>query len=209
MKKSNVAQQAAAQITQSPTAMEEIKPIPILLEKTQVVCETSKGRITIHLSKENLNSKKYLLQMVEDKYFEAGGGVAFFRVNDAMTQFGPREKIYKYKGLKQEERDLHPIKDRKKRIPWIRGDLSMIGGVHMVLCKSNKTRMGLNDHDTVVGHVSEADMANVIDKLYMYNDPIDHPKIKGPTQGEVWDKGWAYLNAEFPLIDRIISCVAN
>lgn len=168
----------------------------------EIECLTSKGTLVITLSPETApNGVAELTKMVRANFFE---DIAFFRVNEDITQFGVRERTFKYKSTW--ERDLnHP--DKKQRKPWRRGDVAMIGGTQMVIVKKDSRVMGLNDHDTVVGRISENDMKAIIDHLYMYNDIIDHPKRgPGPDQTEVYRKGWSYLNERFPLVDKIIRC---
>ena len=82
----------------------------------------------------------------------------------------------------------------------------MIGGTQMVIVKKSGTTMGRNNHDTVVARIPDEDM-RVIDALYAYNDIIDHPsRGPGPDQSEVYRGGWKYLEAEFPLVDKIKRC---
>jgi hypothetical protein len=96
---------------------------------------------------------------------------------------------------------------RELRQPWQRGDVSMIGGVHMVIAKKSNTNMGKNNHDSVVGRITPVDDVKVIDALYAYNDIIDHPHgPPGPDQSELYEGGWQYLNARFPKVDRITRC---
>jgi len=173
-----------------------------IAEPSEIECLTTKGNLVIKLSPESApNGVAELTRMVRANFFE---DVAFFRVNDHITQFGVREKTSPYKS--KWERDLnHP--DKSQRKPWKRGTVAMIGGTQMVIVKKDSRVMGLNNHDTIVGRISEEDMATVIDRLYRYNDIIDHPHGgPGPDQSEIYRHGWKYLNEKFPLVDKIIRC---
>lgn len=61
---------------------------------------------------------------------------------------------------------MHSCALRSLRRPWVRGDVALIGGPHMLIVKRNNTPMGLNDGDVVVARLSEKEMTNVIDKLH-------------------------------------------
>ena len=143
-----------------------------------------------------------------------GGGVAFFRVNEWITQFGQVGKEYKLPkapGMNydkdDEVRDRNPFQNKASRIPFKRGDMNLLGGTQYTIVRKPNRHMGVEDHDTVVGRISESDMQRVIDKLYAYNDIIDHPKRgPGPDQTMIWQYGWAYLDRDFPLVDRIKGC---
>jgi len=125
-------------------------------------------------------------------------------VNKDITQFGVRPKSSDYHFKVDWERDLN-VKT-SLRVPWKRGVAAMIGGTQMVIVKRDSKLMGLNNHDTIVGRLSEEDM-KVIDRLYKYNDIIDHPRGgPGPDQTKVYRLGWDYLKQEFPLVDKITSC---
>lgn len=168
-----------------------------------VVCETSKGTIRIELDRESAPlGVQQLVAMVKDNFLE---DVAFFRVNADITQFGVRERVFKFSFNKQWERDLNPL-PRQEREPWKRGTVAMIGGTQMVIVKRDSSVMGRNNHDTIVGRINEDGM-KVIDQLHMYPDHIDHPRgPRGPDQTDVYQHGWKYLNENFPLTDRIVRC---
>ena len=176
---------------------------PLDSNKSDVIsCQTSKGDIDITLDPVSApNGVIELKRMVQNKFLT---DMAFFRVNDDITQFGVREKVFKYKS--NWKRDRHHESLKAKRKPWTRGVMAMIGGTQMVIVKKDSKVMGLNNHDTIVGRLDEKSMM-VIDKLYAYNDIIDHPhRGAGPDQTDVYLKGWKYLEEIFPLIDRIITC---
>jgi len=168
-----------------------------------VRCETTKGAFRMATNGARApKSVAALLAMVRGAWFR---DVPFFRVNEEITQFGVRPREFKFP-LREWERDLNPEPERAKREPWVRGDVSMIGGPQMVIVKRGNARMGVNDHDAVVARVPPQDM-RVIDALYAYNDVIDHPKRgPGPDQARVHAEGWEYLKREFPLVDMIVSC---
>lgn len=164
-------------------------------------CRSTKGDFDVLLNhKESPNGVTELVNMVRAGFFNS---LAFFRVNHYIVQFGVREKTFKYRS--DWERDLNQI-PRDERQPWKRGVMAMIGGTQMIIVKNPNQYMGLNNHDTVVGTISEDDMP-VIDNLYAYNDVIDNPKgAHGPSQVEIYEKGWPYLNQNFPLVDQITGC---
>lgn len=114
--------------------------------------------------------------------------------------------MFKYKNIL--ERDLNSEPDKSKRAIWRRGDVAMIGGSQMIIVRSDTGHtMGQNNHDTVVGRIPEADMLRVFDNLYAYNDVINYPtRGPGPDQGDIYNRGWTYLNEKFPLVDRITGC---
>jgi len=188
-----------------------------------ILCETSKGPFRIVLSDAATSPKatKFLSYLVDIGFWSGGPpggpeskGVAFFRVNEWITQFGAHGKAYKVPkapGMNYDKdgevRDLNAIADKKKRIPFKRGDMNLLGGTQFTIVRKPNKYMGVEDHDTVVGHVPEEDMRNVIDKLYAYNDIIDHPhRGPGPDQTRIYAEGWAHLEREFPLVDRITAC---
>lgn len=165
------------------------------------------------------NSRVVLSAMVRSGFFNAGVGddlgVAFFRVNDVATQFGVKEKPYKFDFRKHlgnltEDWKLDPnlIKDQSKRRSWGRGSVYMIGSSQMVVVRANGHHgQGHGDFETITATVPEEDMKLVFDRLYAYNDHIDNPKgALGPDQGDIYRKGWEYLNKDFPLVDRITKC---
>jgi cyclophilin family peptidyl-prolyl cis-trans isomerase len=164
-------------------------------------CQTTKGPFDVVLDRETSpNSVTELTRMIHANFFE---DIAIFRVNNYIIQFGVRDKTFKYSS--NWERDLNKV-PKESRQPWKRGDMSMIGGTHMLIVKHPNMYMGINNHDTVVGTISENDM-RVIDAMYAYNDPIDNPNGDlGPDQVKIHLEGWKYLNQNFPLIDKITSC---
>ena len=168
----------------------------------QILCETTKGTIIITLDPvSSPNGVAEVKKMVQAEFFSE---VAFFRVNDDITQFGVREKGFNYHS--EWIRDENNW-DKTKRRPWKRGVVAMIGGTHLVIVKKDSNVMGLADHDTIVGTIAEDSGMEVIDQLYMYNDIIDHPnRGPGPDQTAIYRRGWKYLNEQFPLVDKFLGC---
>ena len=195
---------------------QQLKALRIIVREPEKVieCETSRG--TFHMivdSQGSPKSAKVLLGMVEQGWFNDAKGVAFFRVNEVATQFGVRERVYKFdwKALNLTEiweRDPNPIKNPKKRHSWPRGVVYMIGGTQMVVVrKTSHHGQGHGDFESIVARIPEEDMKRVFDELYAYNDHIDFPERGlGPDQGDIYWWGWNYLNEKFPLVDKIFSC---
>ena len=180
-----------------------------------IYCQSSKGPFRIILNpKDAPIGVKVLKEMVKTRWFDEGDGVAFFRVNKVATQFGVKEKIFKFnwKALnisdRVEWRDPNPEPDKKKRRSWPRGVVYMTGGTHLVVVRTNGHHgQGKQDFESIVGRVPEDDMVRVFDNLYAYNDPIDYPHLgPGPDQVKIYQRGWKYLMDEFPNVDRITSC---
>jgi hypothetical protein len=96
-----------------------------------VRCSTTKGVIHFVLNeREAPRSVATLKAMVASGWM---ADVAFWRVNDVATQFGVRYKDVKFPVRSDWQRDLHPEPNRTLRKPWVRGDVSMIGGAHMFI----------------------------------------------------------------------------
>jgi hypothetical protein len=190
------------------------QPRPPVLASSVILCESTKGPFRIRLApaSESPKSTRFLTHLVQSGFWEVGGGVAFFRVNEWITQFGAKGREYKLPrvaGMSTDDhtRDANPEPDSAKRPPFKRGDMSLLGGTQFMIVRKPNRHMGVFDRDTVVGRISEPDMQNVIDRLFAYNDIIDHPKRgPGPDQTEIYRRGWAYLDALFPKVDRITSC---
>ena len=144
-----------------------------------VVCDTSKGTFRLVLNeREAPNSVATLKKMVEARWLE---DVAFFRVNDVAVQFGVKGKEFKFPLRGDWERDKHPVPEKALRKPWVRGDVSMIGGPHMFIVKKNTSIMGLNDLDGVVARIPQEDML-VVDALYRWDHRISHRRRNSGAQ---------------------------
>jgi cyclophilin family peptidyl-prolyl cis-trans isomerase len=182
----------------------------------EVECQTTKGPFRISLfPEESPKAVAYFKHMVTSRFWSQGKGVAFFRVNEWITQFGQVGKEFKlrkegspFSSFRDEFiRDRNPFTNPKQRVPFKRGDMNLLGGTQFTIVKQPNRHMGVFDFDTVLGRVSEVDMRNVVDNLYAYNDIIDHPnRGPGPDQTLIYEYGWAYLDRDFPLVDRITSC---
>jgi cyclophilin family peptidyl-prolyl cis-trans isomerase len=174
-----------------------------------VQCKTTKGdfRIVLNPSDAPLGVK-YFRKMVETRFFDKK--IAFFRNNNVMTQFGAVQTQLTPDFVKElDRRDLNPHGAdpfERKKYPWPRGSLALIGGTQMLIVKKQNKAMGINRQDAIVGKIPEEDM-HVIDSLKMFNDNIDNPKgDPAPNQGDIFREGWTYLEREFPKVDAILSC---
>lgn len=97
--------------------------------------------------------------------------------------------------------------DKRKAHPWPRGTIASIGGKHFVVVLKENKHMGTNRHDAALGVINEDDMARVFDKLYRYNDIINHPKGgPGVDQGKLMRDGMDYIRKDFPRTDLILGC---
>ena len=75
-----------------------------------------------------------------------------------------------------------------------------------MVIKANR-HMGVNRHDAPLGFISEEDMVRVFDRLYKYNDIVDHPHgPPGVDQGSLMREGMPYIKREFPKTDIILGC---
>lgn len=178
-------------------------PQPSLLRRNYVTCQTSKGPFTVQLDYDAApNSVRQFLHLVDSGFFAK---IAFFRVNESITQFGVRGRGTGPRVTSEWTRDLNKEPVRELRTPWKRGVFALIGGTHMIIVKRDSTVMGQNNHDTVAGWVDEQGM-QTIDALFAYNDVINNPKGGGPDQRALYAQGWAYLDREYPKVDYITSC---
>ena len=194
--------------------------------RPRVRCETTRGPFVLELRPDlAAHGVQRILRMVDMGFFDdrrAAGqpkfeGVAFFRVNSAITQFGASK--YRPAGLQHVDwwklQDNHPqggegrddaSKALRKANPWPRGTIASIGGTQMVIVRKANRQMGTSRHDASAGRVVEG-MESVIDKLFAYNDIIDN-RHGGPgvDQGALMSGGMKYIEDEFPKTDRITSC---
>jgi len=152
--------------------------------------------------------------MVNGGFFDQG--IAFFRVNQWITQFGAdylKRKPDPFKALRgPAEQDRHPygptdspedVKERKKH-PWVRGTFAWIGGTQIVIVRKANPQMGTNPLDAPAGMVVRG-MEEVIDQLdHSYGNAVDNQK--GPDQGRIMQEGNDHIRREFPKTDFINSC---
>ncbi len=178
-----------------------------------VRCSTSKGEFTVRLAPELApNGTRFLLDITRAGYWSqpAPHSVHFWRVNDAITQFGIAKRHTRasdpFLAWRQgADRDVHPYGgagddprsvELRKAHPWPRGTMASIGGFHFVIVKHGSRHHGINRHDAPLGTISEEDMA-VLDALHMYGDPIDNKRgPAGPDQTRVMDEGDEYIARE-------------
>jgi len=180
-----------------------------------VVCDTSKGIFKFELRPDLApNGTDYMIRAVESGYFNQG--IPFFRVNRHLTQFGITKRGHRETDLFLSTRDgalrdLHPTgglyNETARRLnPWPRGSIASIGGRQLVVVIEANSQMGTNRHDAPMGFIDEKYMVNVFDRLYKYNDLINHKSGGGVEQGKLMSEGMSYIEREYPLTDRIISC---
>lgn len=170
---------------------------------------TTKGQFTVELRADLApKSVARLKAWIKEGYFNGPGGIAFFRVNQWITQFGPdeyglRPQFKELRRFDEKDRDANPC----HRQPWALGTLALIGGNQMVLVLTPNDAMGTNTLDAPAGYVVEG-MA-VLHSLYKYNDPIDNPNGgPGPEQGKLQAPGGQkYLKDHFPDLDYITNAV--
>jgi peptidylprolyl isomerase len=170
------------------------------------VFATTKGNFTVELRPDLApKSVARLKALIRAGYFE-NDAVAFFRVNQWITQFGcdehdARPQFRALRVFEKNDRDTNPC----NRSPWSLGTMALIGGNQMVLVLKPNDSMGTNDKDAPVGYV--VDGMDVLHSLHRYNDPIDNPKGgPGPEQGKLQAPGGAeYLRTQFPELDYIRS----
>ncbi len=179
-----------------------------------VRCSTSKGDLTVRLAPELApNGTKFLVDITRAGYWSQPPphSIPFWRVNDAITQFGIAKRHARVndpflKWREGAERDVNPFGgagddprsvELRKAHPWPRGTMASIGGFHFVVVKRANNRMGVNRHDAPLGFIAEEDMAAVVDRLYQYGDPIDNKHgPAGPDQTRVSEDGDEYITRE-------------
>lgn len=174
-------------------------------------CRTTKGDFEVTLRPDLAPSAVNRLQeMVEIGFFNQG--IAFFRVNQWLTQFGADQHGRAddpFASIRRPlTKEVHPDLKRNnaKLSSWERGTLALIGGTQMVIVIHPNPNMGTNSHDAPAGFVTKG-MDTVFDSLHQYNDPINNPKgAPGPLQTGIFKEGLAYIEREFPQTDIIKSC---
>lgn len=190
-------------------------------------CETTKGDFEVELRPDLApHGVQRIRAMVQIKFFDQG--IAFFRVNQWMTQFGADQLPRHRKGpdpfssiRSASANDLHPdlvalkgtnatsatSPTKRALTPWVRGTLALIGDTQMVVVTTPNPNMGTQPHDAPAGFVNKIGMETVFDHLHRYNDIINNPKgDPGPRQERIFQEGMAYMDREFPQADVIKSC---
>lgn len=177
-------------------------------------CNTTAGQFVVELRHDLApNSAARIQEMVEIGFFNQG--IAFFRVNNWITQFGADQtgrQPEPFPSIRSERgKDSHPdmslpeYKKGDKLTPWVRGTIASIGGTQLLVVITPNSAMGAAGHDAPAGFVVSG--MEVFDRLYKYNDIIDNPKgDPGPTQGEIFKSGLTYIHDKFPKTDIIHSC---
>mmetsp|Transcript_36564 Transcript_36564/g.58670 ORF Transcript_36564/g.58670 Transcript_36564/m.58670 type:complete len:183 (+) Transcript_36564:259-807(+) len=177
---------------------------------------TTKGEFEVELNPELApKSVQQLLRMVRVGYFNQG--IAFFRVNQWITQFGVDHHGRKpdpFKMLRKPfDQDRNPYgpgksKDdlrKRKAHPWKRGTFALIGGTQMIIVRKANPQMGTNELDAPAGTVVRG-MEEVIDQLdHSYGNAVDS-NGKGPDQVRIMNEGNEHIHREFPKTDFIQKC---
>jgi len=207
------------------TVIATTQPIEIEEGKVQfIACDTSVGTFVLKINRTaSPITAARLVSMVRDGFYNST--IPFFRVNGAMAQFGAfRLKDEEGNTLWPQFRtDEANVMDEnphggigtddvsvaaRKAHPWPRGTFSLIGNTQSVVVIKANEQMGVNTHDSIAAVVIKG-MDTVFDRLYRYNDIINNPNGEpGPDQRKVMQAGMKYIEAEFPLTDYIIGCVA-
>ncbi len=178
-----------------------------------VRCSTSKGEFTVRLAPELApNGTRFLVDITRAGYWSQPPphSVHFWRVNDAVTQFGISKTHSRASDpflawRRGADRDVHPYGgagddsrsvELRNAHPWPRGTMASIGGFHFVIVKHANRHMGRNRHDAPLGTISDEDMA-VLDALHKYGDPLDNKRgPAGPDQTRVMGEGDDYIARE-------------
>jgi cyclophilin family peptidyl-prolyl cis-trans isomerase len=190
----------------------------VVASQTRFRCETTRGDFEVELRPDLApHGAKRVRDMMEVGFFNQG--IAFFRVNDWITQFGAdqlpgnRKDGDPFMAVRSDpKRDVHPdlvvnnSTTPTSLTPWVRGTFALIGETQMVVVIRPNPHMGKLAHDAPAGYVTKG-MDTVFDHLYRYNDLIDNPKgDPGPRQEEIFKEGIEYIYREFPKTDVIQNC---
>lgn len=189
-----------------------------------VLCQTSLGPFAMELRGDWApRGAARVLALVKTGFFS---DIAFFRVNQWITQFGADSKSRT--GPFAALRDA-PIKDDPNPFEgkgWTPGMVAMPGGGPntrtsqlLVVRKPNSWNggpgqpnggaMGAESYDAPVGRILGDGMERVFNRLYEgYGDMIDDPNMVSPDQTKIFSGGSAYLTAAFPKLDWLRSCKA-
>mmetsp|Transcript_5601 Transcript_5601/g.13656 ORF Transcript_5601/g.13656 Transcript_5601/m.13656 type:complete len:250 (+) Transcript_5601:90-839(+) len=190
-----------------------------LSKRPGFTCQTTKGEFEVELDPVLApKSTDRILDMIKSGYFDQG--IAFFRVNQWITQFGAdhlRRKPDPFASLRGKvEQDVNPygpkehdpgdIRKRKAH-PWKRGTWAWIGGTQMIIVRKANAQMGTNPQDAPAGTVVRG--MDVIDSLdHSYGNAVDSAG-QGPDQVRIMQEGNDHIHKEFPNTDFITKCVVN
>lgn len=144
---------------------------------------------------------EHLTQMIQAGYWT---DIAFFRVNQWITQFGcdeqrARPQFNELRTFTDTMKDTNPCGNQR----WSLGTFAVLGGNQMIIVLKPNNQMGTNKKDAPAGYVVRG--MDVLQKLFKYNDPIDHPDAgPGPDQTKISNKGGTeYLKTIFPELDYV------
>eukprot|EP00466_Bigelowiella_natans_P014784 jgi/Bigna1/126071/aug1.2_g779 len=174
------------------------------MKKRIFTSPSRKGEFEVELNPELApKSVQQLLRMVRVGYFNQG--IAFFRVNQWITQFGVDHHGRKpdpFKMLRKPfDQDRNPYGPGKSK-----DDLRkrQTDASQYVVRKANP-QMGTNELDAPAGTVVRG-MEEVIDQLdHSYGNAVDS-NGKGPDQVRIMNEGNEHIHREFPKTDFIQKC---
>lgn len=174
----------------------------------RIRCDTTKGEFTIHLFREwSPEGVDRAIELFKDGYFD---GSHFFRVvPNFLVQFGIsyNKELHREYTFKTIPDDPPPLGDGVK-VEFHKGMISFAGGgansrtTQMFIAYGDVKSLGREKWETPLGKVVEG--METVEALYSgYGDMP--PWGKGPVQGKIHN-GPSYIENEFPLLDRFISC---
>lgn len=168
-----------------------------------VICETTKGRLTIDIYREwSPIGADHFLDLVRDGFLT---DIAFFRsVDGFLTQFGISDKADK---LHWHDNTIQDDPNVGKGI--LKNYLSFAGGgansrsTQLFIAFEDLDYLGYAPWETAFGKVVEGQ--NALDMLY--RDYGDIPPFgNGPDQHEIHRLGNKYIYDNFPHTDFLLSC---
>ncbi|ETO33005.1 hypothetical protein RFI_04105 [Reticulomyxa filosa] len=142
-------------------------------------------------------------ELVEDKYYD--NTVLFRALKDFIIQFGisgDPEKARKWSG-KEIMDDVPGGESNLPKIAFQRGMLSYAGSGP----NSRETQIffTLIDTDWLGREPWEQPFAEIVYNVDIL-DGVYYDYQEGPDQGRIWNEGYAYLRAEFPLLTYLDYC---
>ena len=185
-------------------------------------CHTTRGPFTVSLRPDLCqNGTAQLMRLTESGFLSQG--LAFFRINKGIVQFGADESPVSRKRRGASDpfgavrhgtmRDWHPkcglagdcSKPVLKEFPWSRGTFALISSTQMLVVKRRSRVMGTNRFDCPLGTIDELGMTTVFDQLYSgYGNKVDTKT--GPGQGTIARQALEGTRRSFPKLDFLLNC---